>query len=386
MRLALMLMAALGVTREADARAAGANAALQYWQALVLLPHAETLTPPQKALLTDVRKASLSDINPAFIDLYRAALRCLHRGAAVGPCDWGLAASFHDEGSEAPLDHVHLARRLASVACLRARWSFAKGQASAAFEDLADALALGRHLSHDGTALGRVTNCAIEHSVIDITLDNLVSGQDPAALRAFRARLQVLPQPFMLPEVMQAGKADWVKNYCDMYTKPERAIECLQGAGPGAEQRIAQFHAALKAHKPEQLCAETATAFDQALRQASLPLQRRVDAFRDLLDSLRTANPVTRAMVTGMSQVCELDVRAACRFALFETGIAVAAEGTEVLVKFKDPYGGGPFEYRPTAGGFTLQSRATDESANPLILTFSTNTGKRDDIRKENKK
>jgi hypothetical protein len=378
MRLAVLLMAAVGLMPEADARAAGANAALHYWQALVLLPHAETLTSAQKALLTNVRKASLSDVTPAFIDAYRSALRCLHRGAAIGPCDWGLAASVHDEGSEAPLDYVHLARRLASVACLRARCSFAKGQADAAFEDLADALALGRHLSHDGTALGRVTDCAIERSVIDITVDNLVPRQDPAALKAFRARLQVLPQPFMLAEVMQVGKADWVKNYCDMYTKPERAIECLQGGGPGAEQRIAQFRAALKAHKPEQLCAETATAFDQAMRQASLPLPRRQDAFRDLLDSLRTANPVTRAMVTGMSQVCEVDVRAACRFALFEAGIALAAEGTEALAKFKDPYGGGPFGYRPNASGFTLQSRATDEGGNPLILAFGTNIGKRD--------
>jgi hypothetical protein len=378
MSLAVLLMAALGTMPEADARPAGANAALHYWQALVLLPHAETLTPAQKALLTNVRKASLNDATPAFIDSYRSSLRCLHRGAAIGPCDWGLAASFHDEGSEAPLDYVHLVRQLASVACLRARCSFAKGQAAAAFEDLADALAVGRHLSHDGTAFGRVTNCVIERSVIDITVDNLVPRPDPAALKAFRARLQVLPQPFMLAEVMQVGKADWIKNYCDMYTRPERAIECLEGGGPGAEQRIAHFRAALKAHKPEQLCAETATAFDQAMRQASLPLQRRQDAFRDLLDSLRTANPVTRAMVGGMSQVCELDVRAACRFALFEAGVAVAAEGAEVLAKFKDPYGGGRFVYRPTASGFTLQSRATDEGGNPLILTFRTDTGKRD--------
>ena len=114
------------------------------------------------------------------------------------------------------------------------------------------------------------------------------------------------------------------------------------------------------------------------MRQASLPLPRRQDAFRDLLDNLRAADPVTRAMVTGMSQVCEVDVRAACRFALFEAGIAVAAEGTEVLAKFKDPYGGGPFGYRPTASGFALQSRATGEGGNPLILTFGTNTGKRD--------
>jgi hypothetical protein len=377
MRLAVLLMAALGLMREADASAAGANAALHYWQALVLLPHVETLTPAQKALLTNVRKASLSDVTPEFIDAYRTALRCLHRGAAIGPCDWGLAASFHDEGSEAPLDYVHLARRLASAACLRARWSFAKGQADAAFEDLADALALGRHLSHDGTALGRVTNCAIESSVIDIPVDNLVPRQDPGALKAFRARLQALPQPFMLAEVMQVGKADWVKNYCDMYTKPERAIECLQGGGPGAEQRIAEFRAALKARKPEHLCAETATAFEQAMRQASLPLHRRVAAFQDLLDSLRTANPVTRAMVTGMSQVCEVDVRAACRFALFEAGIAVAAEGTQVLAKLKDPYGDGPFGYRPAASGFTLQSRATDEGGSPLILSFFTNIGKR---------
>jgi hypothetical protein len=134
----------------------------------------------------------------------------------------------------------------------------------------------------------------------------------------------------------------------------------------------------LKAHKPEQLCAETATAFDQAMRQASLPLQRRRDAFRDLLDGLRTANPVTCAMVTGMSQVCEVDVRAACRFALFDAGIAVAAEGTEVLANFKDPNGGGPFVYRSTASDFTLQSRATDEGGNALMLTFCTNTGKRD--------
>jgi hypothetical protein len=100
--------------------------------------------------------------------------------------------------------------------------------ADAAFEDLADALALGRHLSHDGAALGRVTNFAIERSVIDVTLDNLVPRQDPAALNALRARLQVLAQPFMLGEVMQVGKADWVKKCCDMYTKPERAIECLE--------------------------------------------------------------------------------------------------------------------------------------------------------------
>jgi hypothetical protein len=128
MRLAVLLMAALGMMRETDARAGDANAALHYWQALVLLPHAETLTQAQEALLTNARKASLSDVTPAFIDAHRTALSCLHGSAAIGPCGWGVAASFLDEGSEAPLDYVHVARRLASVACLRARWSLQRGR------------------------------------------------------------------------------------------------------------------------------------------------------------------------------------------------------------------------------------------------------------------
>jgi hypothetical protein len=98
----------------------------------------------------------------------------------------------------------------------------------------------------------------------------------------------------------------------------------------------------------------------------------------DLTDALALGRHLSHdGTASGREPSSPLRNSAACQFARFEAGIAVA-EGTEVLAKFKDSNGGGPFVYRPTARGSTLQSRITDEGAKPLSLTFGTNTGKRD--------
>src|SRR5258708_1273987 len=63
-----------------------ANAALQYWQAIALLP---AMKPEDTARLGHLREAALDSGTRSFLKACQNSLKLLHRGATEQKCDWG---------------------------------------------------------------------------------------------------------------------------------------------------------------------------------------------------------------------------------------------------------------------------------------------------------
>ena len=133
----------------------GQNAALNYWQAFAHLPRqlpapGETGADPDEAKLLESSKDAL---------LY------LHRGAAIGPCDWGL---HREDGPYLLLPHLAKGRDLGRLAGMKVRQDLAAGNGSAGAQTAADALVMARHLSSDVTSIiTYLVQLAVERSTVE---------------------------------------------------------------------------------------------------------------------------------------------------------------------------------------------------------------------------
>src|SRR5438045_2640049 len=179
----------------------GQNAALRYWQAFSQLPKMEE----GAAAGSDAESAKLAESGAN-------ALLYLRRGAAIGPCDWGL---HHEDGPYLLLPHLSKGRDLARLAALKARLDLAAGRQPEAVDTAADALVMGRHLSGDLTAIvSYLVQLAVERTEIEALAPHL-AGLDAAALERLDKRLAALPPGGSLEACMRVGRdsfLDWAVN------------------------------------------------------------------------------------------------------------------------------------------------------------------------------
>ena len=134
----LLTFIALVVVLPAQGQPSGsANAALQYWQAIALLPaDADTGRYLQMQGDDPNAKATAGSLD--------SSLQYLHRGAVMPAIDWGLA---YEEGFDCKMPHLSKMRMLASAGVLAARVDFTQGQAARAIEELKDVVALSQHVA-----------------------------------------------------------------------------------------------------------------------------------------------------------------------------------------------------------------------------------------------
>src|SRR4051794_26181953 len=160
----IVLLAAAGPAQQppGDSGGLGQNAALRYWQAFAHLPK---LNEGQQALLAEPPSATRPSAEAAKLAASgKDALLYLHRGAAIGPCDWGLHT---EDGPYLLLPHLGKGRDLARLACLKARVDFADGHPGEAVDEAADTIVMGRHLSAGQTAIiSYLVQLAVERTAI----------------------------------------------------------------------------------------------------------------------------------------------------------------------------------------------------------------------------
>ena len=175
--IALTLLAVLAVSSPLKAAddSLAENAALAYYQAYLFLPN---LDDAKKSAVKEAAagEKEISKDLVAILDESEIALHQLHRGAKLSPCVWGTE---FEAGPNAMLAHLSEARELAKLACLRARYRFEQGNASAAVDDVVATLTLARHCSSAGVLVAVLVDYAIEAMVIEMAEGRVVpAGSD----------------------------------------------------------------------------------------------------------------------------------------------------------------------------------------------------------------
>jgi hypothetical protein len=137
------------------------------------------------------------------------AFRMMHRAVALPQSDWGLG---YKEGIGLLVPHAQASRTLATMACLRARIRFEDGHFAEAIEDIVDAMAVGRHISMDGSLITLILDYGIEYRAGD-TVALCLPKLSAEAIRSLKTRLANLPPGESPTEGMvfeEKAGLDWV--------------------------------------------------------------------------------------------------------------------------------------------------------------------------------
>ena len=347
--------------------AIGRNAALRYWQAFAHLPN---LNEAEQKLLAAPASVGPPDQEAAALaDRAGDALLYLSRGAAIGPCDWGL---HPEDGPYLLLPHLAKGRQLARLASLRARAAFSQGDAPAGVDAAADALVLGRHLSTDQpTIISYLVQLAVERVAIDALAGHL-AGLEPAALERLERRLNDLPPGGSLEAAMRSESESFTGwaitrlgqlKDADPWKQQVLGVMTSGGDGPDLDALIAASGGNREGVRRQ---FEALQGYFEKLDRI-LPLRREQFA-KELaaLDKQFESNPLAKAVLPSVQKAYDRDAVGRTRMTLLRAAVAVARGGPERAKAFKDA-GGSPVEYRATDDGFELRSKVLNEGQ-PVVL------------------
>jgi hypothetical protein len=347
----------------------GNNAALRYWQAYAQLPK---LDERQEKLLAEPGDGT-SDDAAKLVESGSNALLYLHRGAAIGPCDWGL---HPEDGPYLLLPHLGKGRDLARLACLKARGDFSRGDGAAGVREVGDTFVMGRHLGSDLTAIiTYLVQLAVERTAIEAAAPHL-AGLDPAALDQLDKRLASLPPGGTLEQCMRVERdsfLEWAVSHLRQMNDQDPWKQRVLGPfASHPESREAQ-------DKVDKVVAACGGTREGVLRQfeAMRPLYEELgpilrlprDEFRAKFADLQErakSNPVAVEVLPSMTKVYDRDAAGRTRMTMLRAAIAVVRGGPDKARDFKDA-AGNPLEYAATADGFELRSKVVDDDK-PVTL------------------
>jgi hypothetical protein len=128
-----------------------------------------------------------------------------------------------------------------------------------------------------------------------------------------------------------------------------------EGGGPGAEalKAVRSFDEAVK------LSEGLIPMYDELAKLSELPPKEFDAKYPEFVKKAQAANALARAVLPAVDKVVAAKRRAEARLAMLKAAIAVVRDGPDAVKAHKDPFGDGPFEYTPAAGGFELKSRLT---------------------------
>jgi hypothetical protein len=350
------------------------NAALKYWRGFASLPkfsdaeaqklNAEYLTMP------------LDDHAKEIVAKAEYALKMMHYGAAMRNCDWGIDCG--EEGVEALLPQLNAARTLATLAFLRARLRFGEGHQAEAIEDVAAAIAMGRHASLDGTLIGVLVGYAIEARANETIALHLLQIE-AKTLRDLRARLDTVPpgaRPATALRICEERTIDWLVRKLKGVKDKESVLKFLSFVGV-TEGKAGDSDE--KTRKFVEECGGTAEGvikFAEATRPCYAIVAQKMDLPLDQFEKEFEAeskkyadNPVFKMFFPAVAKCRLQQARADVRRALLGAAIAVQIDGRDALKNHPDPVVGGPFEYTAFDGGFELRSKMKQPDGKALILT-----------------
>jgi len=341
-----------------------ANAAIQYWQAFAQM---QSLDKDQLSLLEQWQTVSADD--PAVQKLLTAgqsSLLYLQRGSRLPQCDWGLE---YGDGIGMLLPHLAKARDLARLAALHGRVEFERGNRSALSDDAKAIMMLARHVGRDPTMICVLVRYGIEGAAVDLVAPHVGEIKVPAAEVA--KMFESLPPAAEVLSTIDVEK----KYFCVWIVKKLREEEQRQpGAGlklwrnflDGSEipedlRKIASVPDAID------LVEKLLPVYDDLARYVALPREKFEADYPAFKEKTKAANALAGVVLPAVDQLLAKERRHQVRMAMLIAAIAVAQGGPDKLKDSKDPFGDGPFAYRPLDRGFELQSKLIFEGQ-PVTL------------------
>jgi hypothetical protein len=358
----------------------GANAAEHYRKAFSLVPEIDRLRwlelyEAENNLFDGLPAAP---VNPTGLELLKrsdSALREMARGAALKECDWGedFFANFLDENTF-PMVKVS---KLGKLACLRASYSFQNGQSSAAIRDVDDAVKMAHDIGGRGPFMATLMQFSIENSAIDVVAAYL-PRQNAKILKLTSAFLEAWKQQMRpLSEAMQGEKAFLLQHERPQYLKksPKEAFELLRGHELlRTNESDEEAKAIMKANGGtieglvKQLDA-AAVLYDELARIWDLPAREFKPAVSAFRQKHARNNPLAVSVLAHFEGIRFASDRTRVRFAMLNAALTGVSGGPGQLQAIKDPFGDGPFDYRPFQGGFELKSKLQGNDRLPTVVT-----------------
>jgi RNA polymerase sigma factor (sigma-70 family) len=275
--------------------------------------------------------APLDASTGAFLDRNTAIFDLVHAGAIAHSTDWGVGTGDAVDVQHA-IDQLKGERPLASLKIMRARQRWSTQDFSGGQQDLMDALALDRNVSHDHQIL--------VVTLVQVSIEQMVLTQWAKLLPA-------------TPAQELANLPDQINRLADppsmaAMIRAEHTYSIHQAGVPaGVADSMTSFYDTIAA----------------SLDQNPTPTQ---EAFQKMLDDgiAKTGSPQIRQLmaqniVPSLARAYGTVCAGRATRELFMTGIAVVRDGESAVSHSVDPFGNGPFEYVRTPRGFQLRSKLT---------------------------
>lgn len=353
------------------------NAATYYRQAFQAMPKGKR----SQAEIEVYEKSPLDAVALGLLNRYETALTLMLRGAALKQCNWELK---YEEGLELLLPHLAPVRTLGRMACLEARLLFQQGQDEEAFQTLTAVMVMARHLGSDPILVCLLFQVVVESCAAETAAANLV-GRGAPALRGFSSRLDGLPDSATLPETMFMERVmclDYLRKRSSE-GRGEQALRFMFFLPPvfkvgdrQAEQR-ALCDAVRKYGGLEKCCDETEPFYDELARMAALPFRDSLAAEEAFRKKAEAANPLAKVLLPGLLRSLYPAAKIEAQRAMLRAAIDIVSQGQQALARHRDPFGDGPFEYRPLPeGGFELKSKVPTLDNKPVTLTVGKPPGR----------
>ncbi len=347
-----------------------ANAAVQYWQAIVQMPALDK--DQEKLLLQDwnnVEAWHKIPLNPAAQKLVadsHGSLLYLYRGARLKQCDWGLD---YRDGISLLMPHLAKSRDLARLAALRARFHFEQGNWKMARNDATAIMALSRHVGRDPIMISVLVRIGLEGIVVDLVApyvpDLKASHADAVAM------FDDLPQAATLQQAITSEKenmARWIiqKLKDEEKRQPGAGLKLWQNflSGSDVPQSLREPKSL---EEPLRLMEKGLPVYDDLARLVALPNDQFAAEYPAFKQKTKEENPLAGTLLPAVDQIRSKDQRQQARVAMLLAGIAFVEGGEAKLKGIKDPFGDGPFEYKSLDQGFELKSKLMYEDK-PVTL------------------
>jgi hypothetical protein len=118
---------------------------------------------------------------------------------------------------------------------------------------------------------------------------------------------------------------------------------------------------------------------DQLAKLAALPWKEFDAQYPEFVGKTKAPHPLAGFILPSLDKYVASLRRSQTQMALFKAALAVVQGGPDKLKDIQDPFGDGPFDYRPLGNGFELKSKLLVKDQ-PLTLTVG--TGKKESSRR----
>ena len=340
-----------------------ANAAVQYWQAIALMP---ALDKEQEKIVSEWNTVPLDDAAMKLINSSQSSMLYLRRGARLKHCDWGLD---HNDGISMLMPHLAKCRDLARLGRLHIRYKFEHGDEKGAREIATAMTVLGRHVGQSPVMISILVRYLIEDAAIDAVVPYVPQVKAPYA-QVVKVHESFPPTATLSQAILEEKKS--------MLSSIVGQLRDAEKRKPGSWRELWKQFLDFPGIPPElqkiesldecvrQLEALPPT-YDEMARLVELPKPEFDAKYPAFKQRTKDANPLAGTVLPAIDKILSQQHKHEARLAMLLAAVAVAEGGPEKLKEIKDPFGSGPFEYRALDKGFELKSKLLFEDK-PVTL------------------